>query len=123
MSPSAFGRISALSRQRVWDGVAGRALHGTSITLGVIELEPDAALPEHHHLNEQLGIVVSGVLEMTIGGESRTLGPGETWTIPPDVPHAGRAGADGATVIDVFSPPREDWRALEELPPRAPSWP
>ena len=120
---SAFGRISALPRQRVWDGIGGRALHGTAVTLGVIELEPDAALPEHHHVNEQLGVVVSGSIEMTIGGETRMLGPGETWTIAPDVPHTGRAGTDGAVVIDVFSPPREDWRALEELPPRAPFWP
>lgn len=120
---SAFGAISALPPQRVWDGIAGRALHGTNLTLGLIELEPDAVLPEHHHVNEQLGVVVSGSIEMTIGGESRTLGPGETWTIAPDVPHSGRVGAQGAIVIDVFSPPREDWRALEELPPRAPSWP
>ena len=123
MAPSAFDRISALPRQHVWDGIAGRALHGSSVTVGVIELEPDAALPEHHHVNEQLGVVVSGAIEMTVGSESRTLGPGETWTIAPDVPHSGRAGAQGATVIDVFSPPREDWRALEELPPSPPAWP
>ena len=120
---SAFGQISALPRQRVWDGIAGRAVHGTNVTFGVLELEPDTVLPEHHHANEQLGFVVSGALEMTIGGETRMLGPGETWTIAPDVPHSGRVGADGAVVIDVFSPAREDWRALEELPPRAPSWP
>ncbi len=120
---SAFGRISALPALRVWDGVAGRALHGTSVTLGVIELDPGASLPEHHHANEQLGVVVSGAIEMTIRGESRTLGPGETWTIPSHVPHSGLAGAQGAIVIDVFSPAREDWRSLEELGPRAPSWP
>ncbi len=120
---SAFGQISALPLQRVWDGIAARALHGSSITLGVIELEPDTALPEHHHVNEQLGVVVSGALEMTVGDESRTLGPGGTWTIAPGVPHTGRAGPDGAIAIDVFSPAREDWRALEELPPVAPAWP
>jgi len=120
---SAFGRISALPPLRVWDGIAGRAVHGTSLTFGVIELDPGATLPEHQHVNEQLGIVVSGALTLTVAGETRTLGPGETWTIPPQVPHSGRAGASGAVVIDIFSPPREDWRALEELPPRAPSWP
>ena len=120
---SAFGRISALPAQRIADGLAARVVHGSSLTLGVVELEPSAALPEHHHVNEQIGIVVSGAISMTIGGETRTLAPGETWTIPPDVPHGGRAGAGGAIVIDVFTPAREDWRALEELPPHAPSWP
>jgi len=122
MTP-AFGAIGALAPQCIVDGVLARVLHGASLTLGVIELEPDADLPEHHHVNEQLGMVVSGSLEMTLAGESRTLGPGDTWTIPPGVPHSVRAGGAGAVAIDVFSPPREDWRALEELPARAPSWP
>jgi quercetin dioxygenase-like cupin family protein len=120
---SAFGSISALTPQRVWDGIAGRVVHGEHLTLGVIELDPDVALPEHHHVNEQVGLVISGSLELVVGGEARTLGPGETWTIPPEVPHSGRAGADGAIVVDIFSPPRQDWRALEELPPRPPAWP
>ena len=120
---SAFGRIAELAPQRIAEGIAGRVVHGAGLTLGVVELDPDAILPEHHHDNEQLGMVVRGRIEMTIGGETRTLGPGETWTIPPGVPHGGRAGPEGAVAVDVFSPAREDWRALDELPARAPAWP
>jgi quercetin dioxygenase-like cupin family protein len=77
--------------------------------MAVVDLEPNVAVPEHRHVNEQLGFVGRGSVTMTIGGESRELGVGDTYVIPTDVPHAAVAGAEGATVVDVFSPPREDW--------------
>jgi hypothetical protein len=33
------------------------------------------------------------------------------------------AGPDGATVVDVFVPVREDWRKLDRLEPAEPRWP
>jgi hypothetical protein len=45
---------------------------------------------------------------------SATCGPGGTWRILGDVPHEVTVGPDGAVVIDVFSPPREDWRAFPD---------
>jgi len=93
------------------------------LTLAVVEIDPDAELPEHHHANEQFGLVLTGSLVFRVGDEERELGRGSTWQIPSDVPHAARGGRDGAVVIDVFSPPREDWQALESGPPRSPRWP
>jgi quercetin dioxygenase-like cupin family protein len=58
-----------------------------------------------------------------IGDETRELAAGGTWRIPPNVPHEVQAGPDGAVVVDVFSPPREDWAALERLDDRRPLWP
>ncbi len=108
---------------KVWQGVLGRAVEGERITLAVVELEPDCAVPRHDHPNEQLGLVIEGQIRFTIGDETRTLGPGGTWRILGGVPHAARAGPQGAVVIDVFSPVRADWRGLERLPPSAPRWP
>jgi quercetin dioxygenase-like cupin family protein len=53
--------------------------------------------------------VLEGELTLRIGGEERALGPNQTWRIAPNVVHSGHAGSRGATVIDVFSPPRSDW--------------
>jgi len=58
-----------------------------------------------------------------IGDETRELGPGETWTIPSNVPHEATAGPDGAVVLDVFAPVRGDWVSLEPAEPREPRWP
>jgi quercetin dioxygenase-like cupin family protein len=91
--------------------------------MAVVELDSGAVVPEHRHVNEQLGIVLSGIVVFRVGEETRELGPGETWRIPPDTPHEVEAGPNGAVVIDVFSPVRSDWAELEPSEPRSPRWP
>jgi hypothetical protein len=39
------------------------------------------------------------------------------------VPHDAVAGPDGATVVDVFAPVREDWKKLDRPEPAKPRWP
>jgi quercetin dioxygenase-like cupin family protein len=82
-----------------------------------IEIEPDTDVPEHQHPNEQTGILIQGSLRFTIGGETRQLRPGATWVIPGNVPHSVRSGPDGAALIELFAPPRDDWAGLERLEP------
>jgi quercetin dioxygenase-like cupin family protein len=113
------GRIPA---QRIWEGVVGRSLHGERITLGVIELEPGSIVPEHSHENEQLGIVLEGSVSFRVGDETQELGPGQAWLIPSHTPHEVHTGPEGAVLIDVFAPIREDWKPLERVD-RAPRWP
>ena len=120
---SAFDSVSSLDLQRIWDGVHGRVVHGERITLGVIELDPDSVVPEHSHEHEQLGMCLHGSLHFRVGDESRELGPGETWSIPSKVPHEVHVGPDGAVVIDVFAPTRDDWREAPHGDRRLPRWP
>jgi quercetin dioxygenase-like cupin family protein len=115
--------VEAIAPRRIWDGVTSRVIAGEHLTLGVIELDPDAHVPEHHHANEQLGIVITGSVRFRVGDETRELGPGGTWRVARDLPHEVVAGPEGAVLIDVFSPPREDWEALEPQPARTPVWP
>ena len=120
---SAFGNVSSLDLQRIWDGVHGRVLHGDRITLGVIELDANSVVPEHRHEHEQLGMCLSGSLLFRVGDESRELRPGETWTIPSNVPHEVHVGPAGAVVLDVFAPTRDDWREAPVVEAREPRWP
>jgi len=60
---------------------------------------------------------------MVIAGERKTLGVGATYVIPGHVPHSAEAGTEGATVIDVFTPTRDDWERAERLAPSAGAWP
>ena len=120
---SAFNELAGMQPQDIWNGVAVRAVHGERITLGVVELDPDSVVPEHRHENEQLGIVLSGSLTFRVGDESRVLGPGGTWRIPANVPHEVVTGPDGAVVLDVFAPTRDDWSQFDPQPPRDPRWP
>jgi quercetin dioxygenase-like cupin family protein len=109
----------------VWGtAVRARRVEGDRITLALVELAPDAVVPGHQHEAEQLGMVIEGRVTFTIGEERRELGPGGTWRIPSNVPHQVTTGPDGATVIDIFNPPRSDWDGLPESPAEAPRrWP
>jgi quercetin dioxygenase-like cupin family protein len=91
--------------------VLGRPIFGSGATVDIVELEANAAVPEHSHPHEQIGFVLRGIMEMTIDGETRQPAPMEGFVIPGGVAHAGRSGPDGATVVDVFHPAREDIRA------------
>jgi unsaturated pyranuronate lyase len=108
----------------VWgETVRARRVQGERLTLAVVELAPNSVVPEHRHDNEQLGIVIVGRVRFTIDGETRDLGPGGTWRILSNLPHTVSVGVEGATVIDVFAPVREDWDRFPLLPPRQPNWP
>lgn len=120
---STFGDLGSTDAQRIWDGVAARSVHGERLTMSVVELDPGAVVGEHRHDNEQLGIVISGSITFRVGDERQELGPGGTWRIPSDTPHEATAGPEGAVVIDIFAPVREDFRRLEPLEHRSPRWP
>jgi quercetin dioxygenase-like cupin family protein len=119
----AFEDLAAIPPQGIWERIAARSLHGAELTLSVVELDPGAVVAEHSHPNEQLGIVLRGSMDFRVADERRELGPGGTWLIPAHTPHEATAGPDGAVVIDVFAPVRDDWKGLEPEEPRRPRWP
>jgi len=107
----------------VWgESVRARKVEGERLTLAVIELAPNAIVPEHHHDSEQIGMVIEGSVRFTIDDETRDLGPGGTWRILSEHPHSVVAGPDGAVVIDAFAPIRSDWD-FPFLDPRRGLWP
>ena len=101
--------LAEISPIQVWDGVVARRVDGEQLTLAVVELAPNALVPEHRHPNEQCGLVIEGEMHFRIADEVRVLGPGGTWRIVGNVPHEVTAGPEGAVVVDVFAPVRTDW--------------
>ena len=120
---STFSRLSDISPIPIWGGVLARGVEGDRLTLAIVELAPGSLVPEHHHANEQLGIVLKGSLDFRIGTERRELAVGDLYRIPGDVPHEVIAGPEGAVVVDVFSPVRADWAHLHPLAAARPTWP
>lgn len=105
-----FVRFEEIRPFELTSGVSGRALFGAGAMINLIEFEPDAVVPLHSHPHEQLGIVLRGVQILEVGGEDHPLGPMEGYVLPGGVEHAARCGPEGATVIDVFQPIRDDYR-------------
>jgi quercetin dioxygenase-like cupin family protein len=116
--------VADLDLLEIWgDAVRARRVQGERITLAIVELAPNAVVPEHRHAAEQLGLVIRGQMHFTVDGETRDLGPGGTWRILGDRPHDVVAGPDGAVVIDVFTPIRSDWDDKTIAERSAPRWP
>jgi quercetin dioxygenase-like cupin family protein len=118
-----FKPLGLLRPYTLREGITARAITGDRMTLAVVDLEPNVVLPEHHHENEQLGFILRGSMTFTIGGQTRKLYEGDTYSIPSDVPHDAIAGPDGCTAVDAFAPVRFDWEKLERPDPFAPEWP
>ncbi len=116
--------LSTIPPFDVWgEAVRAREVRGERCAFVVVELAPNALVPEHRHPHEQLGMVITGTVSFQIDDETGDFGPGGTWRITSDRPHEVRAGPAGAVVIDIFAPVREDWDRFERLDPRAPRWP
>ena len=99
-----------VDRSELAPGVsAGQLGHGDALHAQHVQIAPDGAVPEHSHPHEQISFVTAGSIEMTIDGESAILEEGDTVVIPGEVTHgATTANDEPASLIDVFSPPRED---------------
>jgi quercetin dioxygenase-like cupin family protein len=62
----------------------------------------------HQHYHTQITHVESGLFEVEINGEKQTLKEGDSFFIPPNVPH-GAVCLEAGVLIDTFSPMREDF--------------
>jgi quercetin dioxygenase-like cupin family protein len=91
-------------------GVTAKIASGERMMLSLVTFAPDAVVPTHSHPHEQMGMLVSGTLEFTIAGETRVLSGSGMVFVPGGVPHAAKAGPGGAVALEVFSPPREEFR-------------
>jgi quercetin dioxygenase-like cupin family protein len=92
-------------------GLAMQSVTGGKLMANWVTIEPHQVVPRHQHPHEQLGVMLEGATELTIGDETRLLRPGDAYAIPPDLPHSATTGAEGCVVLDVFTPPREDYRS------------
>ncbi|SPF44628.1 Cupin 2, conserved barrel domain protein [Candidatus Sulfopaludibacter sp. SbA4] len=88
--------------------VGRRAIHGTNVTIARLEIQKDATVPEHSHVNEQVTMVERGALQFSIEGREQIVRAGEVLVIPPHAPH-GVVALEDTIVVDMFSPAREDW--------------
>lgn len=91
-------------------GLTARVFVGEQAMLSVVTIAPNAEGTMHHHPEEQWGFMIEGSGVRTQGGEDVAVKAGDFWRTPGDVPHSLRAGPDGCRVLDIFAPPRDDYR-------------
>jgi quercetin dioxygenase-like cupin family protein len=107
-----FIDIEAIPKIEPVPGCRLRTPFGENLMLSYLEMDDGAEIPLHHHPHEQGGMLLTGKLQLTIGNETRVVEAGALFLIPPNAPHRAVAVDGPATVLDVFSPVREDYAAM-----------
>lgn len=96
-----------LEKTRLTGGILLQVL-GQAEHMNVVHwnLPDNAVVDRHQHPQEQFGLVIKGGFQVEIGDDSYTIGAGDSYFVPANVPH--RFVAIGETeAIDVFSPIRD----------------
>lgn len=73
-----------------------------------VEFEKGAIGTVHQHYHTQISHVDSGVFEVEIDGKKQLLKQGDAFYVPPNILH-GAVCIEPGTLIDIFSPMREDF--------------
>ena len=105
-----FLSFAEASDFRLADGVAAKALFGEGAMLNLVDLDPGSVVPRHSHPHEQLGLILRGSMTLVVEGTDHVLEEMDAYSLPGGVEHQGTAGPQGALVLDVFRPVREDYR-------------
>jgi quercetin dioxygenase-like cupin family protein len=91
-------------------GLTTRIFSGEQAMLSVVSFEPNSEGTLHQHPEEQWGVLLEGSAIRVQGDEEIPVRKGDFWRTPGNVPHTMRAGAEGAKVLDIFSPPRPEYK-------------
>ena len=96
--------------RQLGEGLSTRVFPGEQAMLSLVTIEPNAQGKLHSHPEEQWGVLLEGSGVRTQGGEEVPVEVGDFWRTPGGVAHSFRGGPSGAKVLDVFAPPREEYR-------------
>jgi quercetin dioxygenase-like cupin family protein len=91
-------------------GLTTHIFAGEHAMLSVVVIAPGAEGVIHHHPEEQWGVLLEGSAVRIQGDVEIPVSKGDFWRTPGNVPHTIRAGSDGARVLDIFSPPRPEYK-------------
>ncbi len=106
---SIFQLESEIPWEDLGEGVMRQIMgYDDKIMLVKVKFEAGARGQLHEHYHSQVSYVESGVFETSINGEIKIIRPGDGFYAPPHHPH-GVLCMEAGILIDVFSPPREDF--------------
>lgn len=76
----------------------------------LVEFEKGSIGSVHEHeVHTQASYVVSGSFEVEVAGEKQILKAGDSFIAPPKTPHGVVALEAQSTLLDVFTPRRDDF--------------
>jgi unsaturated pyranuronate lyase len=107
-TPDEFGRRS------IFGDIQITTCAGDNMQFSIADIPARGIVQTHNHPNEQMGLVIHGSCDFTIGSETKTMKPGDVYRIPGGVSHSVTAHDAPVRMLDVFYPIRDEYRATEK---------
>jgi quercetin dioxygenase-like cupin family protein len=99
-----FRTFNGVEPHPIFEGVGLHGIAGDQVFLGRVTYAPGTTVHRHSHEHtEQAMLVLEGSLVMTIGEESRELGPGDVCIVNRGIEHELHS-AGGVTFIEALAP-------------------
>ncbi len=92
------------------DGLNACVFVGENSMLSVVKIDPHSQGKIHSHPEEQWGVLIAGECTRIQDGEEVNVKAGNFWHTPGNVLHGIRTGSSSAVVLDIFSPPRPEYK-------------
>jgi quercetin dioxygenase-like cupin family protein len=77
------------------------------------KLEAGSRMLEHRHPQEQIVHILEGKIRLIVDGTPHELSAGDSFYLASNLPH-GVETIDESRVLDTFSPPRNEYLAIDE---------
>jgi quercetin dioxygenase-like cupin family protein len=87
--------------------------NGRTMYQMIAQLEAGSKMPEHRHPQEQIVHILMGRMRLIVDGTPHELAAGDSFYLASNVPH-GVETIEQTRVLDTFSPPRNEYLALDE---------
>src|SRR3954465_10060738 len=86
---------------------------GATMYQMLAQLAGGSKMPEHQHPQEQIVHILSGHMKLIVEGKPQDLTPGHSSYLASNIPH-GVETLEETHVLDTFSPPRDEYLAIDE---------
>ena len=110
--------MSETTKENPWielaPGIRRRTVtHGETMYQMLAELTAGSKMPEHKHPQEQIIHILSGRMTVFANNGAHELRAGDSFYLASNVPH-GIETLEETRVLDTFSPPRDEYIAIDE---------
>ena len=101
-------------KRELTTGINTRIFVGDNVMLSVVRIEAHAEGTLHSHPEKQWGVVLEGDCIRIQDGTEASAKAGDFWCTRGGVEHSVRTGDQACVILDIFSPPREEYKKAGE---------
>ena len=100
---------SAIPIETVAEGITRQMVAGDRLMVCRLTIAARTVTPIHTHVHEQMTLVERGSADFFVEGRKQTAKAGDVLLFPSGILHGATMLEEEVVLIDIFSPPREDF--------------